>query len=97
VLDYDLTVSDIARRLHMSEDRVRRVAPLLGGVRVGPTGRWRFCWQQVERALHGGRIEAQAGEAGVAQLLEGIDPANADALLNELSEEGKASRLSRGR
>jgi excisionase family DNA binding protein len=50
---YDLTVSDVARKLGLSEDRVRRLAAAgqLPAVRVGDNGHWRFCEAEVEQAL----------------------------------------------
>jgi hypothetical protein len=64
VYEYDLDVADVAKRLNMSQDRVRRCARQLGGVRIAPGGRWRFSWARVEMALREGgqgRIEGSAG------------------------------------
>jgi excisionase family DNA binding protein len=61
---FDLSVADVARRIGMSEDRVRRLAAsgALPGRRIGEHGHWRFSASEIDAALRGPtRIEAQAG------------------------------------
>jgi excisionase family DNA binding protein len=65
--EYTLQVSDVAQKLGMTPDAVRRAAAAgkLPGVRVGSHGMWRFSAEDVEATLHARQpVEAEPAAQG---------------------------------